>query len=127
MIVASSFQLKEAETGYRHSSDAASRARVREHLNAGLRALPEWPEDLQTSNGTTMQAPPPPMQIAASTGYGGGFGGGGGGFQQPQQQQPQFTGWNGAGGGAGGGMYQPQQPQQQQSYMGMGYGGGRQW
>jgi len=72
LVTASSFQLEEAEL-YRHSSDNTSRSRVREALNAGLRSLPEWPEDLQTSRGVTMgYNEQPPLQIA---------------MMPPQQQQ----------------------------------------
>jgi len=89
LIVASSFQLEEAQ-GYQHSRDATSRSRVREALNAALRALPEWPEPLQMARGgvtvDNMQPavpvqPQPPQQP-----------------YQPVQQpnlQPSFTGWGG--------------------------------
>jgi len=108
-IAASEFQLREVESGYRHSSDAASKSRVREALNAGLRALPEWPEELQTSAGVTVayanpgqygyqQQQPQPQQYQPAqqqqfqqqqlsqlasqpTGY------------APQQMYPQYTGW----------------------------------
>jgi len=108
-IAASEFQLSEVESGYRHSSDAASRSRVREALNAGLRALPEWPEELQTSAGVTVayanpgqygyqQQQPQPQQYQPAQQQ----------FQQqqqlfqlpsqptgytPQQMYPQYTGW----------------------------------
>jgi len=37
------FQMKEAKMGYHLSSDKASRERVRQALNAGLKELPGWP------------------------------------------------------------------------------------
>ncbi|KAJ1308919.1 hypothetical protein OPQ81_004604 [Rhizoctonia solani] len=37
---ASEFQLKEVQSGYRHSTDPASKNRVRDALNAGFRSLP---------------------------------------------------------------------------------------
>ncbi|KAL5636688.1 hypothetical protein ACGC1H_000598 [Rhizoctonia solani] len=40
---ASEFQLKEVQSGYRHSTDPASKSRVRDALNAGFRSLPEYP------------------------------------------------------------------------------------
>ncbi|KAF8759853.1 hypothetical protein RHS01_01672 [Rhizoctonia solani] len=43
---ASEFQLKEVLSGYRHSTDPASKHRVRDALNAGLRSLPEYPSPL---------------------------------------------------------------------------------
>ncbi|CAE6394738.1 unnamed protein product [Rhizoctonia solani] len=43
---ASEFQLKEVQSGYRHSTDPASKNRVRDALNAGLRSLPEYPPPL---------------------------------------------------------------------------------
>jgi hypothetical protein len=42
-IAAGAIQLSEVHTGYRHSTDPASKRRVREALNASLRALPDWP------------------------------------------------------------------------------------
>lgn len=39
-ILASKFQLSEVQSGWRQSTDAASKARVREALNAGLTSLP---------------------------------------------------------------------------------------
>lgn len=90
MIAASSFQLEEAE-GYRHSRDKTSRDRVREALNAALKALPEWPEPLQTTRGgVAMDNVQPPLQVMmpAQPQL----------FQQPYQPvrqpdlQPSFTG-----------------------------------
>ncbi|QRV87527.1 hypothetical protein RhiJN_15545 [Ceratobasidium sp. AG-Ba] len=43
---ASEFQLQEVQSGYRHSTDPASKNRVREALNAGLKMLPEFPPPL---------------------------------------------------------------------------------
>ena len=43
---ASEFQLREVQEGYRHSTDPASKSRVRDALNAGLRSLPEFPPPL---------------------------------------------------------------------------------
>ena len=42
-VAASSYQLKEVLDGYRHSTDTASKRRVREAMNAALRSLPEYP------------------------------------------------------------------------------------
>lgn len=52
-ITASSFQLEESDLTYQPQSDAASRNRVWEALNAGLKALPDWPAPLQTNGGVT--------------------------------------------------------------------------
>ncbi|KAM0790560.1 hypothetical protein ACM66B_004429 [Microbotryomycetes sp. NB124-2] len=43
---AAKMQLAEVKEGWRHSTDAASKARVREALNAGLASLPEYPPAL---------------------------------------------------------------------------------
>ncbi|CAE7171737.1 unnamed protein product [Rhizoctonia solani] len=43
---ASEFQLKEVQSGYRHSTDPSSKSRVRDALNAGFRSLPEYPPPL---------------------------------------------------------------------------------
>ncbi|BGP18368.1 hypothetical protein JCM10213_000373 [Rhodosporidiobolus nylandii] len=136
-IHAARMQLNEVKTGWRHSTDPASKARVREALNAGLSSLPEYPsplhpqdlggafyrqaEDSYRKSGIMAQfsAPPPPQQGGyggmqpQQTGYGYGYAG------QQQQQQ-----------GYGGGM-QPQMtgylPQQQTGFYGAagagGYGG----
>lgn len=42
-VAASSFQMHEVFTGYRHSGDLASKRRVREAINAALTSLPDWP------------------------------------------------------------------------------------
>ncbi|EPQ54093.1 hypothetical protein GLOTRDRAFT_139489 [Gloeophyllum trabeum ATCC 11539] len=42
-IAASAFQLREVFTGYRQSSDMASRQRVREAVNAAVANMPDWP------------------------------------------------------------------------------------
>ena len=42
-VVAASFQMKEAHSGYRQSGDLASKKRVREAINAALTNLPDWP------------------------------------------------------------------------------------
>jgi len=42
-VAASTFQMNEVFTGYRHSGDAASKRRVRESCNAALKSLPDWP------------------------------------------------------------------------------------
>jgi hypothetical protein len=42
-IAAAKFQMTEVQGSYRHSSDAASKRRVREATNAALQGLPEWP------------------------------------------------------------------------------------
>ena len=89
-VVASTLQISEVQSGYRvrflllllsrlererltrniceqHSSDNASRLRVRSALNTSLKMLPEWPEPLYTG-------PTPPSQ-------------------QPSQPQPQAIGY----------------------------------
>jgi len=43
-IAASSIQMQEVLSGYRHSGDLASKNRVRESLNAALQSLPDWPQ-----------------------------------------------------------------------------------
>lgn len=72
-IVAAEYQLKEAQEGWRHSTDAASKRRVREQLNSSLRSLPDWPEVLDAQRLAEQANNPPPPQ--------------------PQQQQPQPTGY----------------------------------
>ncbi|TFK47800.1 hypothetical protein OE88DRAFT_1665413 [Heliocybe sulcata] len=42
-IAASAFQLREVFSGYRQSSDPASRQRVREAVNAAVASMPDWP------------------------------------------------------------------------------------
>jgi hypothetical protein len=107
-VVAAEFQLTEAQTGWRHSTDTASKRRVREQLNASLRSLPDWPEILdaqrlaeQAKEGQQQQQQqpgPPQQQYPQQTGY----------------VQPQATGYPGQG------QYgmQPQQTGYQQGYPG---------
>ncbi|CDO78177.1 hypothetical protein BN946_scf184797.g3 [Trametes cinnabarina] len=45
-IAAGAFQMQEVFTGYRQSSDIASKRRVREAINAALSSLPDWPQPL---------------------------------------------------------------------------------
>ncbi|KZV90552.1 hypothetical protein EXIGLDRAFT_837718 [Exidia glandulosa HHB12029] len=45
-VAASKLQMQEALTGYKQSSDIASKRRVKEMLNAGLLGLPEFPPQL---------------------------------------------------------------------------------
>ncbi|KAI0749770.1 hypothetical protein C8Q80DRAFT_1163858 [Daedaleopsis nitida] len=45
-IAASSFQMQEVFSGYRHSNDIASKRRVREAINAALTSLPDWPQPM---------------------------------------------------------------------------------
>ncbi|GAA6038434.1 hypothetical protein JCM8097_007650 [Rhodosporidiobolus ruineniae] len=124
---AAKMQVDEVKSGWRHSTDAASKARVREALNAGLSALPDYPLPLSPSQlgGSFHQSATKssimsqfasaapnaqyyqPLQ-AQVTGFGGGGYGGAGGY--------------GGGSGFGGGM-QPQ-PTGYGQQMGMGYGGG---
>lgn len=128
-------QLAVVKEGWRHSTDPASKARVREALNAGLSSLPEYPPPLspeqlggqyhqrawedQRKSGIMSGYGAGQMQ-SQPTGYGGGggmqsqptgYGGGYGGGMQPQQ-----TGYGGAGGYGG---------QQQQGYQSQqtGFGG----
>ncbi|GAA5960410.1 hypothetical protein JCM8115_001172 [Rhodotorula mucilaginosa] len=138
-IHASKMQLDEVKTGWRHSTDVASKARVREALNAGLSSLPAYPAPLNPSQlgGSFVHHAQKDAIMAQYSGYyqqqpqqpGGAF-------LQPQatgyqQQQPQMTGYSsgmgmgmqpqmtGYGGGAGGmGMGMGMQPQM------TGYGGG---
>ncbi|KAF8739398.1 hypothetical protein AX14_009770 [Amanita brunnescens Koide BX004] len=43
-VAASTFQMREVYSGYRHSPDLASKRRVREATNAALRIIPDWPQ-----------------------------------------------------------------------------------
>jgi hypothetical protein len=43
-VAAASMQMEEVLEGYRHSSDLASKNRVRSSLNAALLSLPDWPQ-----------------------------------------------------------------------------------
>ncbi|BGP57009.1 hypothetical protein JCM8202_004556 [Rhodotorula sphaerocarpa] len=122
-IHASKMQLDEVKAGWRHSTDVASKARVREALNAGLSSLPPYPSPVHPSQlgGSFTQKVQKDSIMAQYTG----FGGGGGGQQQFQQQQQQMTGYGGMqpqmtgyGGGGGGGGMMGMQPQM------TGYGGG---
>ncbi|OSD06591.1 hypothetical protein PYCCODRAFT_1464498 [Trametes coccinea BRFM310] len=45
-VAAGAFQMQEVFTGYRQSSDIASKRRVREAINAALSSLPDWPQPL---------------------------------------------------------------------------------
>ncbi|KAK4056943.1 hypothetical protein OIO90_001843 [Microbotryomycetes sp. JL221] len=141
---AAKMQLAEVKEGWRHSTDAASKARVREALNAGLASLPEYPPALQPEQlgGAFHQRAyedhrKQSIMSSFSTGPSNNFGQQ---QQQPQQQsfapgmgmsmQPQQTGYYGqqqqqqqpmygqqTGYGAGIGM-------QQTGYPSLGYGGG---
>ncbi|EIN04844.1 hypothetical protein PUNSTDRAFT_107687 [Punctularia strigosozonata HHB-11173 SS5] len=42
-VAASAFQMQEVFSGYRQSSDMASKRRVKESINAALSSLPDWP------------------------------------------------------------------------------------
>lgn len=42
-IAAAHFQMKEVFGGYRQSTDAGSKKRVRDASNAALQSLPDWP------------------------------------------------------------------------------------
>ncbi|BGP33967.1 hypothetical protein JCM10296v2_005776 [Rhodotorula toruloides] len=124
-IHAAKMQLGEVKAGWRHSTDAASKSRVREALNAGLSSLPAYPSPLPpqalggsfalsaTKQHILSQYNPPQAQQPQMTGF---YGGGGMGMQAQQAgyggMQPQQTGYAGMG-GIGGMM--PQQT---------GYGGG---
>jgi len=88
-------QLDEARTGYRHSTDTASRQRVRDAINASIRALPDFPEELdlrpsalQQGNAAWQTGPPPPGSYHQPPPQQ---------YQQQQHfapyQQPQQTGW----------------------------------
>ncbi|GAA6023337.1 hypothetical protein JCM10207_005751 [Rhodosporidiobolus poonsookiae] len=117
-IHAAKMQLNEVKEGWRHSTDVASKARVREALNAGLSSLPEYPPPIhphelggafarqaddtfrKSSIMSQFSAPQQAFQ-PQQTGYGGGG----------MQMQPQQTGYGGGYGGGGQGMsgYIPQQ------------------
>ncbi|GAA5985933.1 hypothetical protein JCM10908_006338 [Rhodotorula pacifica] len=120
-IHASKMQLDEVKSGWRHSTDVASKARVREALNAGLSSLPPYPAPLNPSQlgGSFIHHAQKETIMAQYTGFGQPQQ-----QQQPQQtgyQQPQMTGYGGGGGGygMGGGMQQ----QQQMTGYGSGMGG----
>ncbi|GAA5944846.1 hypothetical protein JCM3775_003535 [Rhodotorula graminis] len=152
-IHAAKMQLGEVQSGWRHSTDAASKARVREALNAGITSLPEYPppvsphelggsfihqaakQGIMSQYGQPQQPQMTGYQQPQQTGYGAAGGGGAYGGMQPgyggQQQQGaggmyqqgQPTGY---GGGAGGYGMQPQQTgygQQYGQHGGGGYGG----
>ncbi|GAA5936748.1 hypothetical protein JCM1841_001986 [Sporobolomyces salmonicolor] len=120
-IHAAKMQLNEVKSGWRHSTDAASKARVREALNAGLSSLPDYPPPVspeqlggafyrQASESYRKQSILSQFNAPSQPQYG---------AQQPQPTgygiQPQPTGY-------GGGL----QPQQTGYGMGMqqtGYGG----
>ena len=96
-IHAARFQLAEAYSGFRHSSDASSKGQVRDAMNGCLRALPDYPTPLAPENvgGAFAQnvaqegrksaimsqftTPTTPAYAPQQQ-------------QQQQQQQPQFTG-----------------------------------
>ncbi|GAA5893621.1 hypothetical protein JCM6882_007863 [Rhodosporidiobolus microsporus] len=108
---AAKMQLDEVKTGWRHSTDAASKARVREALNAGLSSLPEYPPPLHPSElggAFHRQAEQSWQKNSIMSQFSAGP------SSSYQQQQPQQTGYQQQGYG-GGGMMQPQQT---------GYGGG---
>ncbi|GAA5989917.1 hypothetical protein JCM11641_002810 [Rhodosporidiobolus odoratus] len=118
-IHAAKMQLAEVQQGWRHSTDPASKARVREALNAGLSSLPEYPppvlpqelggafyrraEDsyrkstIMSQYSASQQQPQYQIQPQA-TGFGGFHGGvsnqptGYGGYPQQQQQQTELGG-----------------------------------
>ncbi|GAA5863652.1 hypothetical protein JCM3774_001203 [Rhodotorula dairenensis] len=125
-IHASKMQLDEVKTGWRHSTDVASKARVREALNAGLSSLPSYPAPLSPSQlgGSFIHHAQKEGIMAQYTGYQPPQGG----LLQPQQtgyQQQQQQMMTGYGGGGGGGGYSPVPPAPvggMQPHM-MGYGG----
>ncbi|POY73149.1 hypothetical protein BMF94_3779 [Rhodotorula taiwanensis] len=153
-IHASKMQLDEVKTGWRHSTDTASKARVREALNAGLSSLPSYPSPVHPSQlggsfnhqlakdsimsqyggaGGQQQQQQPQQGYMQSQQTGFGYGGmQGGQMQMGMGMQPQMTGYGGSGMGMGMGM-QPQMtgfgggaamPQQQQHQQMTGFGGG---
>ncbi|KDE04007.1 hypothetical protein MVLG_05509 [Microbotryum lychnidis-dioicae p1A1 Lamole] len=111
-IHASKFQLAEVKDTWRHSADAASKARVREALNAGLNSLPEYPAPLspeQVGGAFYRRAAEEYRKQNIMSGY-----------QQPQmtghpqqQMQPQQYGIQ----AQPTGYYPPQQQQQQGGYL----------
>ncbi|KAI5477748.1 hypothetical protein MNV49_005937 [Pseudohyphozyma bogoriensis] len=151
-IHAAKFQLSEVQAGWQHSTDPASKARVREALNAGLTSLPEYPPALSPDqlggsfgqrmnddfrkqsimSGFSTPSPQPGMGVMPQqTGYGGGMGyqqtGYGGQQQQvPQFQQSQQTGYPGQQGqfGQQGGFLGAQPTGYYPGQGQQGYGGG---
>ncbi|BGP50197.1 hypothetical protein JCM10450v2_006108 [Rhodotorula kratochvilovae] len=128
-IHAAKMQLHEVQQGWRHSTDAASKARVREALNAGITSLPDYPAPVApTELGGAFVHSAMKQGVMAQFGAGAGAQGGYGGmqpqqtgYQQSQQtgyggMQPQPTGYGGAPGGYGGAPGGYQQPQQQTGY-----------
>jgi hypothetical protein len=141
-VQASKFQMIEVRDSYRHSTDPASRGRVRSAINDGIRGLPDWPKKLEEQEREILQLGeqirsgqvqvPSVNQPNQNQGLFDGSINQGyqslqpqqqqqwGGFSQPQpsygiqQQQPQFQ--------------QPQPtgfyPTQQQQFGSTGYGGG---
>ncbi|BGO93517.1 hypothetical protein NBRC10512_007471 [Rhodotorula toruloides] len=133
-IHAAKMQLGEVKAGWRHSTDAASKSRVREALNAGLSSLPPYPSPLPpqalggsfalsaTKQHILSQYGQPQAQQGQMTGMGMGcYAGGAGGYGGGMGMQPQQTGYAGMG-GMGGMM--PQQTGYGGGYGAYGAGGG---
>lgn len=134
-IHAAKMQMNEVKTGWKHSTDPASKARVREALNAGLSAMPEYPQPInpeQLGGSFYRNANQQYQKASVMSQFGAPTGGSY--YPQPglmpqqtgyiqQQQQPQQTGYmqsQQTGYGYMNGGYQAQQQQQQQPG---GYGG----
>ncbi|GAA5960299.1 hypothetical protein JCM3765_002535 [Sporobolomyces pararoseus] len=130
-IHAAKMQMNEVKSGWKHSTDPASKARVREALNAGLSAMPEYPQPInpeQLGGSFYRNASQQYQKASVMSQFNAPTGGGGGGSYYQQQQQtgmmPQMTGFGGYNTG-GGGMMQPQQTgYMQPQQTGYGYSGG---
>ncbi|GAA5883757.1 hypothetical protein JCM16303_002355 [Sporobolomyces ruberrimus] len=123
-IHAAKMQMSEVKSGWKHSTDPASKSRVREALNAGLNAMPEYPQPINPEQlggsfhrNATQQYQKSSIMSQFGGGGGGGQGFGGGYYDQNSGMQPQHTGYGGYNAGGGSGMMQPQM-------TGYGYGGG---
>lgn len=88
-MMAATMQLEEARTGFRQSTDAASKSRVRDAINSSLRSLPDWPEELDLSPSAQAQMPQQTgsyQQHPHQTGFQPSY-------HQGQMQYPQQTGF----------------------------------
>ncbi|GAA5906739.1 uncharacterized protein JCM6883_005674 [Sporobolomyces salmoneus] len=115
-IHAAKMQMNEVKSGWKHSTDSASKARVREALNAGLSAMPEYPPPINPEQlgGSFHQNAVQNYQKSSIMGQ---YNAPTAGNFYQGHLQPQQTGYNAYGYGYGG--YQPQSSQygQQQQYF----------
>ncbi|GAA5837059.1 hypothetical protein JCM3766R1_006519 [Sporobolomyces carnicolor] len=112
-IHAAKMQMNEVKSGWKHSTDPASKSRVREALNAGLSAMPEYPQPInpeQLGGSFYRNATQQYQKSSIMSQFGGGGGsyypGQGGGGPGNAAMMPQQTGYGGY--NSGGGL-QPQQ------------------